>query len=142
MKSSNQFSAWCFSHPDFELDEAQPGIQVTNSGAIGLVDGKASIRQSVILLLTTIPGERVMRADYGCQLHKLIHSPNDDSTHGLAIYYIRTAITRWEPRVEILHLDVQRNSSMPERMEISLVYRAGHSLQEDTLDLSFNLQPM
>ena len=43
-----------------------------------------------------------MRPDYGCELHRLVFSPNDDTTAGLAIHYVRRALERWEPRVEVL----------------------------------------
>jgi phage baseplate assembly protein W len=74
-----------------------------------MVEGEQSIRQAIYLLLSTSPGERVMRPAYGCELNRLIFSPNDDTTAGLAIHYVRRAIERWEPRVEILRLDAGRD---------------------------------
>ena len=53
-----------------------------------MIAGDAAIRQSIILLLTTTPGERVMRPDYGCPLHRLMFQPNDATTAGLAIHYV------------------------------------------------------
>jgi phage baseplate assembly protein W len=82
-----------------------------------------SIRQSLLLLLSTIPGERVMRPEYGCQLFRIIFDPNDDTTAGLAIHYVRTAIERWEPRIEIQRLDATRNEGEPGRLDITLEYR-------------------
>jgi len=46
-------------------------------------------------------GERVLRPEYGCDLHRLVFSPNDATTAGLAVHYVRAALLRWEPRIEI-----------------------------------------
>ena len=40
------------------------GPMPSPAGGLQLVDGDAAIRQSIMLLLTTVPGERVMRPDY------------------------------------------------------------------------------
>jgi len=61
-----QHRAWRF---DFEA-----GITLSPGGRIQMVDGDASVRQAILLLLSTIPGERVMRPDYGCDLHRLVFS--------------------------------------------------------------------
>ena len=81
-----------------------------------MVEDDASIRQSLLLLLSTSPGERVMRPDYGCSLRRLVFAPNDDTTAGLAIHYVRQAVERWEPRVEILASMPVATRSIPERL--------------------------
>src|SRR5262245_66566009 len=81
------------------------GLQVTPAGKIDMVEDDEAVRQAILMLLATSPGERVMRPDYGCLLRRVIFSPNDDTTAGLAIHYVRTALERWEPRIEILRLD-------------------------------------
>jgi hypothetical protein len=64
-----------------------------------------------------------MRPTYGCHLRRLVFSPNDDTTAGLAIHYVRTALDAWEPRIDILKLDAQRHDDSPEILEIVLEYR-------------------
>jgi phage baseplate assembly protein W len=81
------------------------GPLLTPAGGVATIADDAMVRQSIVLLLTTIPGERVMRPDYGCPLHRLIFAPNDATTAGLAIHYIRQALDRWEPRIDILRID-------------------------------------
>jgi hypothetical protein len=51
-----------------------------------------------------------MRPEYGCNLRRLVFAPNDETTAGLAIHYVRQAIEQWEPRVEILSLDASRET--------------------------------
>jgi len=104
-----------------------------------MVEDRGSVRQAVLLLLSTRPGERAMRPDYGCDLHKLVFSPNDDTTAGLAMHYVRQALDRWEPRIVIERLDAGRDEAYPERLNILLEYRLGSSMTRDSLIFSVNL---
>src|SRR5687767_9540813 len=103
------FSAILFLHPDFDRTKTGSGLSLSPTGGVAMVDGHAAIRQSVLLLLSTIPGERVMRPRYGCELNRLIFQPNDATTAGLAVHYVRRAIERFEPRVEIVGLSAGRS---------------------------------
>jgi phage baseplate assembly protein W len=101
-------SGWLFSGIDRVGSEAAvlgPGLEVKPSGGVAMVEGDRVVRQAIMMLLSTAPGERVMRPDYGCPLNRLVFEPNDATTAGLAIHYVRQALIRWEPRIEILRLD-------------------------------------
>ena len=125
--------AWRFVHPDVDHAGAPPGLALSPTGRIAMVDGPESVRQSLFLLLTTIPGERVMRPTYGCPLHRLIFSPNDHTTAGLAMHYVRQAVERWEPRVEILRITAGQSEANPERLHIALDYEVRATRQRDVL---------
>lgn len=131
--------AWRFLHPDIEMPEEFAGLQISPRGGVEMVEDGASIRQAILLLLSTVPGERVMRPEYGCNLHRLIFSPNDETTAGLAIHYVRRALERWEPRVEIIHLDASRNEESPGRLDIFLEYRLRSRQLSDRLNFSIDL---
>ncbi|PKM44804.1 MAG: hypothetical protein CVV05_09640 [Gammaproteobacteria bacterium HGW-Gammaproteobacteria-1] len=131
--------AWSFVHPQFDRSERPAGLGISATGAIATVDGEATVRQALLLLLTTQPGERVMRPDYGCNLHRLVFAPNDATTHGLAIHYVRQAVERWEPRVDVLHIDAAAAEEDGGRMDIVLRYRVRRTLQQDDLTLSVAL---
>jgi phage baseplate assembly protein W len=142
---STTYRAWRFSHPllqlsdEAELDDEASGLEISPRGTIAMAEGGDAVRQSVLLLISTIPGERIMRPDYGCDLHRLVFAPNDDTTAGLAIFYVRRAIERWEPRVEILRLDAQANPELPEWLDLLLEYRVRDTQRTASLRLSFNL---
>lgn len=132
--------AWRFLHPDFDIPEPWAGLCVTPTGSIEMVEEAAAVRQAILLLLSTRPGERVMRPDYGCDLHGLIFSPNDDTTAGLAIHYVRQALERWEPRIDILKLDAGPDGQYLERLKIVLEYRLRSLQRQDSLLFSVNLR--
>ena len=137
--SIRRYRAWRFIHPDFDLPECWAGLNFSPTGGIEMVEDRDSVRQAILLLLSTRPGERVMRPDYGCDLHKLVFSPNDDTTAGLAIHYVRQAINRWEPRIIVLRLDAYRDDNYPERLNILLEYRMRSTPRRDGLMFSVNL---
>jgi uncharacterized protein len=159
--SGPRYKAWRFMIREVDDAEKDAGLRISNRGGIEMVDGESSVRQAILMLLATRPGERVMRPRYGCHLHRLVFSPNDDTTAGLAIHYVRQAIERWEPRVEVTHLDATRSKprdrqadakdfagegahstkdeSMPGLLEISLEYRVRATLQTERLVYAFDL---
>jgi uncharacterized protein len=133
------YSAWRFVHPDFDAEENFAGIQISSTGGIRMVAEQDAVRQSIMLLLTTAPGERVMRPEYGCDLQKLVFLPNDATTHGLAIHYVRQALQRWEPRIEILRLDAEADEKDPGRMDVILEYRVRKTARTEHLVISVPL---
>ena len=104
-----------------------------------MVSDRASIRQAILLLISTRPGERVMRPAYGCDLHRLVFSPNDATTAGLAVHYVRAALLRWEPRIEIVRLDAEADPNDPGRLVITLEYRLKASRELDRLTTAVQL---
>jgi len=136
-----RYRAWQFIPPDFDESDRKPGLQLTPRGRIAMVEDAEAVRQAILLLLATVPGERVMRPDYGCELHLLLFSPNDDTTAGLAIHYVRRALERWEPRIDILDLDASGSPDHPERIDIRLSYRlrATQQVNQLTYPLDLNL---
>jgi len=137
MRGAPQNRGFRFAHPD--LDEAPAGMRVGPTGAPELVDGVEAVRQAVLLLLSTTPGERVMRPDYGCDLHRLLFAPNDDTTAGLAIHYVRRALERWEPRVAVLRVDANRHPDRPGVLEVSVDYQVRAAQRRDQVVVALEL---
>jgi phage baseplate assembly protein W len=143
--SVGRYRAWRFvlpsallSDPDRPWESA--GLQTAATGRIDMVEEVASVRQAIMLLISTAPGERVMRPAYGCELRRLVFAPNDDTTAGLAIHYVRTAIERFEPRVEIVSLDAGRDPERPERLDIELEYRVRATRRVDQVRIGLDLE--
>lgn len=138
---TGRYRAWRFVHPDFDQATEVPGLGVSNRGGIDMVEGALSVRQAILLLISTRPGERVMRPHYGCHLQRLVFAPNDDTTAGLAMHYVRQALERWEPRVDIVRLDAKRSEDdrMPGLLEINLEYHVRATQQNEFLTYRFDV---
>jgi phage baseplate assembly protein W len=137
--SVTRHRAWRFLHPDIDAADEFAGLGITASGGIEMVEENASVRQAILILLTTATGERVMRPEYGCDLHTLIFSPNDDTTAGLAMHFVRRALARWEPRIQVLHLDAGVDPVDTTRLDIVLEYRVRATRHTDQVSVSMNL---
>ena len=139
MNNVPRYRAWHFLYPGLDVPEDAAGLRYAASGRIEMVGDNDSIRQAILLLFSTRPGERVMRPDYGCDIHRLVFSPNDDTTAGLAIYYVQQALDRWEPRIDVLQLDAGRDPDQPERLNVTLQYRVRVTRHTEALTFSLNL---
>lgn len=138
-------SAWRgvrFLIPGFDtaIGSAPGGLVIGAQGGLETIGDRAAVRQALLLLFSTRPGERVMRPDYGCELHQLVFWPNDDTTAGLAMHYVRQAVTRWEPRVDHLRVDANRNPDDPTRLDITLEYRVRSTGEEERLAIQLDLE--
>ncbi len=119
--------------------EAPAGLTLTARGGLETAVDRAAVRQALLLLLCTRPGERVMRPTYGCDLYRLIFWPNDDTTAGLAIHYVRQSVERWEPRVDRLQVDASRNPDDPSRLDVTLAYRVRATGSVDRIAVQVDL---
>jgi phage baseplate assembly protein W len=117
----------------------EEGPVVTAAGRLAMVHGDEAIRQAIILLLGTTPGERLMRPDYGSHLHRLLFAANDQTTAGLAIHYVKQALQRWEPRIEVEEVDADPDSDVASRLNIHLRYRVKQTLAVDVLQYPLSL---
>jgi phage baseplate assembly protein W len=120
---SARYRGWRFVLPELDVSGAATGLQLGRNGEIAMIEDDDAIRQSLLLLISTRPGERIMRPEYGCELHRLVFSPNDDTTAGLAIHYVRRAVERWEPRVEAVRVDATRRPDDDAVLDVVLEYR-------------------
>jgi uncharacterized protein len=128
-----RFTSWRYFLPTADHRGA---IGITVSGAVELVADDLALRQSILLLLATVPGERVMRPEYGCDLERFVFAPNDDTTAGLAIQTVRSAVERWEPRIEILGLDARRDPDDAAKLVITVTYRGRFTGGIDTVSVA------
>jgi uncharacterized protein len=74
---------------------------VTAGGGVRLVTGGAEIDSAIRMILSTAPGERVMRPEFGCAMWDLVFAPLDPNTLGLIERTVTEALTRWEPRIRL-----------------------------------------
>lgn len=98
-------------------------VELDRSGGIALSEHEDSIRQSIYIILGTAPGERVMRPSFGCNIHDLVYAPNNQNTASLAAHFAVEALTKWEPRIEEVEANAQRNGDDANRLDISIRYK-------------------
>jgi len=97
-------------------------IAVDDRGRIAMVSDDESVRQSIWMMLSTAPGERVMRPDFGCGLAELVFAPNTPGTAGQIISAVREALIQWEPRIDVLDVDAVPDDTQPNLLLIAVSY--------------------
>jgi phage baseplate assembly protein W len=75
-------------------------------GDVALAAYDEDIRQAVWIILSTEPGERVMRPDFGAGLNALAFEPLGATTAALARRQVEEALVRWEPRIDTVEATV------------------------------------
>ncbi len=90
---------------------------------IALAEGEDSIKESIMIILGTAKGERVMRPDFGCGIQELVFAPNNTSTATLISVYIKEALLKWEPRIEVLNVSAVPDKEEGNRLDINIKYR-------------------
>jgi len=101
-------------------------FRVDQSGSIATSSGVEDIDSSIRMILTTAPGERLMRPHFGCKIWELLFEPINANTLGLMSEAVREAIGRWEPRVtlEDVRLDPSQQDVGAVFINIDYVVRA------------------
>src|SRR5215207_9505580 len=98
-------------------------LQVDARGALSLAGGDDDIAQAIELILGTAPGEREMRPEFGCAVHDLVFDTIDAGMVGRLETAIRTALDRWEPRIDVEGLDFDLAGVTEGRLLITIAYR-------------------
>ncbi len=98
-------------------------IGVDEHGSIARAAQEDAVRQSIWTILTTAPGERVMRPDFGAGLSDLVFAPDSAATRGLVASQVREALLEWEPRIDVLEVDVAADPTDPTRLLIDIGYQ-------------------
>ncbi len=76
------------------------------TGGVALVNRDREIEQAIRLILGTAVGERPMRPEFGCRIHDHVFDTATSATAGQIAYDVRDALNRWEPRIDVLDVNV------------------------------------
>ncbi len=112
-------------------------VGVDGRGGIALAVDTTDIDQAIITILSTGLGQRVMRPDFGCKIHDLAFAPINAQTLGLVQRYVEEAIGWWEPRVDVVDIEVTTDPSMRAvgKLIINIRYRV--KATQDTRSLVY-----
>jgi uncharacterized protein len=98
-------------------------VGVTDKGQIQRVYHEESIQDAIWLILSTAKGERVMRPDFGCGIHDLVFAVVNNTTLGLVAQQVRQALVLWEPRIDVLDVQVTPGADAASTLTVTIAYR-------------------
>lgn len=114
-------------------------LQVDPRGGISLASGQSDIAQSIRIILETAPGERVMRPEFGCRIHELVFAPHNATTQGLLMHYVRQALARWEPRIDVREVNISVEPGREEALLVEIKYQIKDTHDERSIVYPFYL---
>lgn len=114
-------------------------LQINSRGEIALARGERDIEQSIRIILQTMPGERVMRPEFGCRIWELVFAPRDPTTAGLLAHYVEQALIRWEPRIDVQRINVSDDAVYDGAILIEVSYLIKSTHDERSIVYPFYL---
>ncbi len=87
-----------------------------------MVEAEKDIQQSLMILLGTAPGERIIHPEFGCGINKLIYEPISNSLFTKIKDLIEQAILMFESRIKLNDVNVEFNPKIDGVIYITLDY--------------------
>ena len=116
-------------------------VDVDKTGGIRLVSRDTEIEQSIRLILSTAPGERVMRPEFGCGIHDHVFDGVNGRTMGRIAFAVRESLRRWEPRIDVIEVSVTRHPVESAGLLLDIRYTPRDSNDPRNLVYPFYLIP-
>jgi len=111
-----------------------------DDGSLVYTSEEARVQDSVLVILGTARGERVMRPTFGSRLHELVFAPVNSHTRSLLSRYVIDALVAWEPRVEVIRVEVSDEEAVHGKLLVNIEYRVRATNSVFNLVYPFYLQ--
>jgi uncharacterized protein len=116
-------------------------VRTDATGRVALVAHEREIEESIRLVLGTAFGERPMRPDYGCAIHDYLFAGVDTEIAGRMALAVRASLLRWEPRIDVLDVQVSFDAQDAARVFIDIRYSVGDTNDPRNLVFPFYTIP-
>ncbi|MFD9702949.1 GPW/gp25 family protein [Lentzea sp. NPDC059081] len=116
-------------------------LGVGGTGGIEMATGHQELVQAMQLILSTYPGERPMRPDFGCPLRDFVFGSVNVDLAGSLAEVVRESLRRWEPRVDVERVDVRPDPGNHALVHIDIEYTPKHTNDHRNLVFPFYTIP-
>lgn len=111
-----------------------------NDGVLEYSESNDSIRESILLILRTAKGERVMRPNFGCGINDLVFDGNNSATATLIQTAVEDALRDFELRINVTDVRVEPDADEENRLNIEIDYVIRTSNRRENLVYPFYLE--
>ncbi|KAA6345992.1 hypothetical protein EZS27_005572 [termite gut metagenome] len=98
-----------------------PLVFIKNVG-VSMVNDEEDIRQSLQILFSTFPGERIFRFEYGCNIRQWVFGNINLTEKTMIADSIKNAILYYEPRIRVEKIEVDGKDAEKGILWINLDY--------------------
>lgn len=92
------------------------------SDGVKMAVGAEDVRQSLWIILSTLPGERIMREDFGCDLNQFMFISISSSLLSDIEQHINDCILRYEPRAQVINIKFDTTNMKDGVVEVLVNY--------------------
>jgi phage baseplate assembly protein W len=115
-------------------------VSVKADGSFSSSSYEENIRESILLILGTAKGERLMRPEFGCSIHEFSYGIMDTLTQRMIENAIYEALVAWEPRIEVSEIKTLTEKASEGKLLISIDYKVRRSNTQVNLVYPFYLK--
>jgi len=97
-------------------------LDVNVNGTIATIGGARKLEQAMTLILSTYPGERPFRPEFGSRLRDFVFEGATADVFGRIEREVRDSLAMWEPRTTIKEVIVYPSEDQPNLLNIDITY--------------------
>jgi phage baseplate assembly protein W len=116
---------------------ATPVALDPRTGIVASVAYEEDIRQSILIILETSPGERVMRPNFGCGIHEMVFAAVDSTALQRIRSTVEEALRRCEARIDVLGVNIEEAARLGGQLLVEIEYRVRQTNQVGNLVFPF-----
>lgn len=92
------------------------------NAAVMMVSDVMDIEESIRIILSTLPGERLMQPDFGCNIRKLVFEIADSRLLNELNHLIYHALLHYEPRINFISATILDQADTEGLLNVQLTY--------------------
>jgi len=98
-------------------------IKVNAKGGLDWSSGPDRIQAAIWIVLSTSPGERLMRPLFGAGIKDYVFESNSEMVRARLETAVRSALTQWEPRIQLVSVRADPSPDQDSLVLISINYQ-------------------
>ena len=99
-----------------------------------------SVRDAIRTILSTRPGEQLMRPEYGAGLDRVLQQPNTLGTRRQIRDLVQSALARWERRILLDGVEVWEVDGEPSHLRVEIAYRLARTGAAGAIKVTVQLE--
>ena len=90
---------------------------------VQMVSDEKDIKESIFIILSTTPGERIMQPEFGCDLKRLAFEINDSTLIATFNHLIYHALLNFEPRVNYIDTHIINRNELDGVLHLQINFK-------------------
>ncbi len=115
-------------------------VELGKDDTISVSEHEEKIKESIRIILGTAKGERVMRPDFGCDIHNFVFAVINTTTLTQMESAVKKALILWEPRIEVSSVNARPARVSEGIIDIEIHYKIRYTNTAYNLVYPFYLE--